>query len=207
MQQQTPEWFAARLGKVTASRVADAIARTKSGYSASRENYATELALERIMGYSQPGYTSPAMQWGIATEPEARAAYEMARGDMVAGCGLIDHPTIEMSGASPDGLIGSNGLLEIKCPESKQHLEYLRLSTAPAKYKPQIQWQLACTGRAWCDFVSYDPRFPEPLRLHIVRVDRDAEYIASVELEVVEFLKQVAAVVAEIERIGNGKKI
>ncbi len=207
MQQQTPEWFAARLGKVTASRVADAIARTKSGYSASRENYATELALERIMGYSQPGYTSPAMQWGIATEPEARAAYEMARGDMVAGCGLIDHPTIEMSGASPDGLIGSDGLLEIKCPESKQHLEYLRLSTAPAKYKPQIQWQLACTGRAWCDFVSYDPRFPEPLRLHIVRVDRDAEYIASVELEVVEFLKQVAAVVAEIERIGNGKKI
>lgn len=207
MQQQTPEWFAARLGKVTASRVADAIARTKSGYSASRENYATELALERIMGYSQPGYTSPAMQWGIATEPEARAAYEMARGDMVAGCGLIDHPTIEMSGASPDGLIGSDGLLEIKCPESKQHLEYLRLSTAPAKYKPQIQWQLACTGRAWCDFVSYDPRFPEPLRLHIVRVDRDAEYIASVELEVVEFLNQVAAVVAEIERIGNGKKI
>lgn len=207
MQQQTPEWFAARLGKVTASRVADAIARTKSGYSASRENYATELALERIMGYSQPGYTSPAMQWGIATEPEARAAYEMARGDMVAGCGLIDHPTIEMSGASPDGLIGSDGLLEIKCPESKQHIEYLRLSTAPAKYKPQIQWQLACTGRAWCDFVSYDPRFPEPLRLHIVRVDRDAEYIASVELEVVEFLKQVAAVVAEIERIGNGKKI
>lgn len=207
MQQQTPEWFAARLGKVTASRIADVIARTKSGYSASRENYATELALERIMGYSQPGYTSPAMQWGIATEPEARAAYEMARGDMVAGCGLINHPTIEMSGASPDGLIGSDGLLEIKCPESKQHLEYLRLSTAPAKYKPQIQWQLACTGRAWCDFVSYDPRFPEPLRLHIVRVDRDAEYIASVELEVVEFLKQVAAVVAEIERIGNGKKI
>lgn len=207
MQQQTPEWFAARLGKVTASRIADVIARTKSGYSASRENYATELALERIMGYSQPGYTSPAMQWGIATEPEARAAYEMARGEMVAGCGLIDHPTIEMSGASPDGLIGSDGLLEIKCPESKQHLEYLRLSTAPAKYKPQIQWQLACTGRAWCDFVSYDPRFPEPLRLHIVRVDRDAEYIASVELEVVEFLKQVAAVVAEIERIGNGKKI
>ncbi len=207
MQQQTPEWFAARLGKVTASRIADVIARTKSGYSASRENYATELALERIMGYSQPGYTSPAMQWGIATEPEARAAYEMARGEMVVGCGLIDHPTIEMSGASPDGLIGSDGLLEIKCPESKQHIEYLRLSTAPAKYKPQIQWQLACTGRAWCDFVSYDPRFPELLRLHIVRVERDAEYIASVESEVVEFLNQVAAVVAEIERIGNGKKI
>lgn len=199
MKQGTPEWFSARLGRVTASRIADIIAKTKSGPSASRQAYAVQLALERITGQREDGYTSAAMQRGTELEAEARAAYETERGVLVREVGFVDHPSIAMAGASPDGMVGSDGLLEIKCPDSKQHLEYLRLQTVPARYKPQVQWQLACTGRAWCDFASYDPRFPEGLQLHVVRVPRDAEYIAELETEVTKFLAEVAQMVSEIE--------
>lgn len=201
MEQRTEAWFAARAGKATASRIADIIARTKSGPSASRQAYAVQLALERITGQREEGFTSAAMQRGTDLEAEARAAYETERGVLVREVGFIDHPSIEMSGASPDGMVGSDGLMEIKCPDSKQHLEYLRLQTAPAKYKPQVQWQMACTARAWCDFVSYDPRFPEGLQLHIVRVQRDAEYIAELETEVTAFLAEVEQIVADIEQM------
>lgn len=201
MKQGTPEWFAARMGRVTASRIADIIARTKSGPSASRQAYAVQLALERITGQREEGFTSAAMRRGTELEAEARASYEAERGELVQEVGLIDHPTIAMAGASPDGMVGGDGLLEIKCPDSKQHLEYLRLQTVPAKYKPQVQWQMACTGRAWCDFASYDPRFPEGLQLHIVRVQRDAEYIAELETEVTAFLSEVEQIVADIEQM------
>lgn len=198
MKQGSDDWFAARLGRVGASRVADIIAKTKSGPSASRQAYAVQLALERITGRREESYTSAAMQRGTELEAEARATYEMRTGVLVAEVGFVPHRIVEMSGASPDGLIGSDGLLEIKCPDSKQHLEYLQLATSPAKYRPQVQWQLACTGRQWCDFVSYDPRFPERLRLHVVRVRRDDEYIAEIELEIVKFLGDVEDIVNQI---------
>jgi hypothetical protein len=191
-EQRTEEWFAQRLGKVTASRVADVIAKTKTGPSASRENYATQLVLERLTNKQAEFYSNAAMQWGTDTEPMARQAYEVKRGVFVNETGFIDHPTIEMSGASPDGLVGKNGLVEIKCPESKTHMEYLLSGKAPAKYIPQMMWQMACTGREWCDFVSFDPRFPENLQILVVKVDFDPVYVKMLELEITQFLDDVS---------------
>jgi putative phage-type endonuclease len=192
IEQRTEEWFAQRLGKVTASRVADVIAKTKTGPSASRENYATQLVLERLTNKQAEFYSNAAMQWGTDTEPMARQAYEVKRGVFVDETGFIDHPTIEMSGASPDGLVGKNGLVEIKCPESKTHMEYLLSGKAPAKYIPQMMWQMACTGREWCDFVSFDPRFPENLQILVVKVEYDPTYVKMLELEITEFLDDVS---------------
>ena len=191
-EQRTEEWFAQRLGKVTASRVADVIAKTKTGASASRDNYATQLILERLTNKQAEFYSNAAMQWGTETEPMARQAYELKRGVFVDEVGFIDHPTIEMSGASPDGLVGKNGLVEIKCPESKTHMEYLLNGKAPAKYIPQMMWQMACTGREWCDFVSFDPRFPENLQILVVKVEYDPTYVKMLELEITQFLDDVS---------------
>lgn len=200
MDQRTPEWFAARLGKATASRIADVMAKTKVGYAASRENYLMELALERITNTQAPSFTNAAMQWGVDTEPAARAAYEAATGNFVTEVGMIDHPSIPMSGASPDGLVGDDGLIEIKCPESKQHLKNLSTRTPDSKYIFQMQWQMACTGRKWCDFVSYDPRFPHHLQLLIVRIERDKDWIAEIEKEVLFFLNEVTEMVERISK-------
>lgn len=201
MQQREEDWFRARLGRLTASRMADVLAKTKTGYSASRDNYSMELALERITGTRQECFVSQAMQWGTDTEPEARTAYEMRTGVLVQEVGFVPHPQIDMAGASPDGLIGSDGLLEIKCPDSKQHFAYLLGKTAPKKYQPQMLWQLACTGRAWCDFASYDPRMPEGLQLFVVRFMPTAEELDAVESEARKFLDEVAAIVQEIEEL------
>ena len=191
-EQRTEEWFSQRLGKVTASRVADVIAKTKTGASASRDNYATQLILERLTNKQAEFYSNAAMQWGTETEPMARQAYELKRGVFVDEVGFIDHPTIEMSGASPDGLVGKNGLVEIKCPESKTHMEYLLSGKAPAKYIPQMMWQMACTGREWCDFVSFDPRFPKNLQILVVKVEYDPTYVKMLELEITQFLDDVS---------------
>lgn len=188
--QGSETWFAARLGNASASRIADIIAKTKSGYSASRENYLTELVLERF-GIPQESFTNAAMQWGTETEPLARMAYEVKTGEMVQEVGYIIHPTIKRSGASPDGIIGDDGLVEIKCPISKTHFEYLLAGEVPTKYKPQMAWQMACTDRKWCDFVSFDPRVPEKLQYFSVRYNRDNEYIAMLEDEVKKFLVEV----------------
>lgn len=198
MEQRTTEWFAARLGKATASRIADICAKTKTGYGASRENYKMELALERITNAQAPMFTNAAMQWGTDMEPEARAAYESATGVFVTEVGLIDHPRIPMSAASPDGLVGDEGLIEIKCPESKQHLRNLATKKPDGKYLHQMMWQMACTGRKWCDFVSYDPRFPHHLQLMIVRIQRDDQLIAELESEVQAFLSEVTEMVERI---------
>lgn len=199
MEQRSPEWFQARLGKVTASRVADIMATTKYGPAASRENYAVELALQRLTGVIEETYINAAMQWGVDKEPEARAAYEAAGGVFVTEVGLIDHPTIPMSAASPDGLVGEWGLIEIKCPKSATHLKTLRSKKEDPAYVYQMQWQMACTNRLWCDFVSYDPRFPEKNRLAIHRVSRDAELIKNMETEVSKFLSEVDAIVEELK--------
>lgn len=199
MIQGSDEWFTARLGKLTASRMADVLATTKTGASASREAYAYDLAIERLTGQRNEGFKGASMQWGNDTEPMARAAYELHSGELVSEAPFIQHPTIPMAGASPDGLVGNDGQIEIKCPDKKQHMAYLRLPAAPTKYLPQINWQLACTGRAWCDFVSYDPRFPLGLQIKVVRVHRDDKEIERIEAEARAFLAEVDAIVSEMQ--------
>lgn len=196
--QGSAEWFFQRLGKCTASRVADVIAKTKTGYSTSRENYRIELALERLTGQRQESYTNGAMQWGTDTEPLARAAYEAHTGHIVEEVPMIAHPTIALSGASPDGLVNRDGQIEVKCPNSATHAKTLLSKKPDGKYITQMQWQMACTGRDWCDFVSFDPRFPEHLQLCVIRVERDAAMIADLEKEVASFLDEVAAMVQQL---------
>lgn len=196
--QGSPEWFALRCGKVTASRVADVIARTKTGWGASRANYAAELIAERLTNTSAPGFTNAAMQWGTDQEPYARAAYEARTGASVFECAFVVHPEIAASGASPDGLIGDDGLLEVKCPNTATHLDTLLGQEVPAKYLTQMQWQMACTGRAWCDFVSFDPRMPESMRLFVQRVPRDLSMIVGLESDVTEFLAEIDGKVAAL---------
>lgn len=192
-EQGTPEWFAARLGKVTASRVADVIAKTKTGWGASRANYMAELIAERLTGVPAEKYTNGAMQWGTDTEPQARAAYSFYAETDVTEVGFIEHPRIPMTGASPDGLIGIDGLVECKCPNTATHLDTLLGGEIPAKYITQMQWQLACTERQWCDWVSYDPRLPGSMQLFVRRVHRDDTMIADLEKLVREFLAEIEA--------------
>lgn len=196
--QGTPEWFAQRCGKVTASRVADLIARTKAGWGASRENYKAQLVAERLTQAVGESYSNAAMQWGTETEPEARAAYSFRRDVDVMETGFVDHPHIPMTGASPDGLVGDDGLVEIKCPITATHISTLLGQSVPGKYITQMQWQMACTGRQWCDFASYDPRLPETMRLFVQRVDRDDVEIARLEELVVDFLGEVCATVSAL---------
>lgn len=198
MEQRSPEWFAARLGCVTASRVADMMARTKTGPSASRKNYRAELVLERLTGQPQEGFTSAAMQWGTDTEPQARAAYEFLTDREVIETGFVLHPTVLFLGASPDGLVGEDGLVEIKCPNPAAHLEVLETGIIPDRYIKQMQTQMACTGRAWCDFVSFDPRFPAEHQTWIRRVARDDALIDAIEREAKAFLGEVETVVSKL---------
>jgi putative phage-type endonuclease len=204
--QGTPEWFAQRLGKVTASRVADVIAKTKTGYSTSRANYLAQLVAERLTGQAAESFSNAAMQHGTETEPLARMAYETETGLMVTEVAMIDHPTIVMTGASPDGLVGESGLVEIKCPNTATHIDTLLSDKAPTKYIPQMQWQMVCTGRAWCDFVSFDPRLPEDMQLFVKRVERDDAYIAELEAEVKTFLIEVESTVNKLIELKRGKQ-
>jgi len=190
MEQRTEEWFAARLGKVTASRVADVLAKIKFGESASRKNYKMELVVQRLTGKAGESFTNAAMEWGTEQEPFARMAYEAYTGTFVKEEGFVDHPTIEGFGCSPDGIVGE-GLIEIKAPNTANHIETVLENKAPSKYIPQMQAQMACTGAKWCDFVSFDPRVPEDLQLFVVRVERDQEYIDAMEVEVKQFLSEV----------------
>lgn len=191
MEQRTEDWFSIRLGKVTASRIADVVAKTKTGYSASRANYMAQLVVERLTGTKADSFTNEAMQWGIDKEPEARAAYEAKTGELVEEVGFIHHPLIEMAGASPDGLVGVDHMLEIKCPSTATHIEYIYERQPPQKYLYQMQWQMACANKYSCDFVSYDPRMPEHLRLLIVKINRDDALIATLEAEVKKFLSEL----------------
>jgi putative phage-type endonuclease len=191
--QGTEGWKLQRLGKVTASRVSDVIARTKTGWGASRANYMAELLTERLTGVPTEGYQNAAMQWGTDTEPQARAEYGFICDHMVKQVGFVDHPTIAMSGASPDGEIGEDGLVEIKCPQTATHIETLLAEAVPSKYLPQMQWQMACTGRQWCDWVSFDPRLPVSMQMFVKRVTRDDKIIADLEQQVITFLEELDA--------------
>jgi len=204
MEQRTPEWHAIRLGRVTASRVADIVAKTKTGYSTSRMNYMAQLICERLTGVQGESFSSSAMQWGTDTEPMARAAYEGAVGSLVIETGFVPHNAIPMAGASPDGLIGDDGLVEIKCPITATHIETLLGQSVPGRYNTQMQWQMACTGRKWCDFVSYDPRMPEGMQIFIKRVDRDNVAIAELEREVVNFINELDSKIIQLKEKTGG---
>lgn len=204
IEQGSDEWHAQRCGKVTASRISDVIAKTKTGWGASRSNYMAELVAERLTGAPVEGFTNAAMRWGKETEPEARAAYEFYSGHEVALSEFVPHPSIDMSGASPDGLIGDHGLVEIKCPVTATHIETLLGGSVPDKYVVQMLWQMECTGRQWCDFVSYDPRMPEDMALFVQRVERDQKRIEQLRELVCDFLREtnekVEALVAKYRR-------
>jgi putative phage-type endonuclease len=203
MDQGTEEWFTIRIGKVTASRVADVIAKTKTGYSASRDNYMAQLVCERLTGQKGESFTNAAMQHGTETEPLARAAYEALHDVLVDEVGFVPHPTIEMAGASPDGLVGDDGLIEIKCPNTATHIDTLLSQTVPGKYNTQMQFQMACTGRQWCDFVSFDNRLPEELQLFVTRVPRDEVFIRLIEAEIVQFLAELDDKINKLMKVKN----
>ena len=201
IQQNTPEWMQSRCGKATASRISDIVAKTKTGYSTSRAKYMAQLVVERITGQVAESYQNSAMLYGIETEPLARAAFEAKVGVLVDEVGSIDHPTIAMSSASPDGLVGDDSLIEIKCPMTHTHIETLVDGSISKDYIDQMQWQMACTGRQFCYFVSYDNRMPNGLQLFIKRIPRDNSYIDELEKEVTKFLDEVSIKVDKLMKL------
>lgn len=198
MEQRSSEWYAARLGKLTASRIAEALATIKSGWGASRANVRAELVCERLTGIPTDTYTNAAMQWGIDHEPDARAAYEFYRDYDVELVAFIDHPRIAMSGCSPDGYVGAEGLVEFKCPATATHIETLLGGAVADKYRKQVLWQMACTDRQWCDLVSFDPRMPAEMQLHVVRIERDEKAIEKLEADAELFLREVETMCQEL---------
>jgi len=199
IEQRTAEWLALRCGKVTASKIADLMARTQKGWGASRANYAAQLVCERLTGTVEQSYTNAAMQWGNDWEAAAREAYGLKVGEFVAEVGFVEHPDAFIAaGASPDGLVGDDGLVEIKCPNSATHIATLRGEPIPDKYIKQMQWQMACTDRQWCDFASFDPRLPDAMQLHIQRVPRNDALIDDMTAAVQDFLAEVDAAVADL---------
>lgn len=191
-EQGTPEWRAARAGLVTASRMCDVTAKIKSGEAAARRDYRAQIVAETLTGEPQErAFMNDEMRWGVENEPMAVAAVEMALNVLTDTVGLVIHPTIERAGASPDRLIGADGVLEVKCPKTATHLQYLMDGVLPKDYEPQVMWQLACTGRKWAEFASYDPRLPADLQLFRIRVQRNDARIAELEREVLALLEDV----------------
>jgi putative phage-type endonuclease len=198
IQQRSPEWYAQRLGKATASRISDIVAKTKSGPSTMRANYAAELIAERLTGTCGDRFVSGPMQWGIDHEEQAKALYADRCGLLVLEAEFTDHPEIMWSGASPDGAVDAEGLVEVKCPNTATHLDTLLGAAISGSHLIQMQWQMACTGRSWCDYVSFDPRLPLPMQLHVRRVHRDVSHILELEAEVSGFLAEIAE---KVERL------
>lgn len=200
MEQGTDAWFQIRRGKVTASRIADVMAKTKTGYGAGRKNYMAQLVIERLTGKVADSFTNAAMQWGTETEPFARESYEIQTGNIVEEVAFVEVPEM-LAGASPDGLVGDDGLLEIKCPNSATHIATLLSGNIDKKYILQMQWQMFATDRQWCDFVSYDPRLPENLQYFCKRVERDADLISEILREVELFLKETDEQVCQLREL------
>ena len=198
MEQRTEEWFKHKIGKVGASRL-DAVCA--KGQGVTRKNYMMELLIARLTGEYPESYTSPEMQRGIDLETEARYAYENLTGNVVMETGFILHPLIKDSGASPDGLIGIDGGLEIKCPNTATHLKYLMTDKIDTKYIYQMQWGMACTERQWWDFVSYDNRLPDKLKIYVQRFERDEDIIKFLTEEVEEFIKELNELQLKLEAL------
>jgi putative phage-type endonuclease len=198
IEQGTDAWRALRVGKVTASRVADIVRRTKTGYSTTRANYMAELIAEKLTGVPAPHFQSDPMRWGTEQEPNAKSAYEFKTALEVVPVGFVIHPTIRDSGASPDGYVGAEGLIECKCPLTATHIDTLLTGKIDPDYITQMQWQMACTGRQWCDWVSFDPRMPESLKLFVQRIERDQDRIDELEAAVLGFLDELAKKLAQL---------
>jgi len=196
MKQRTEEWFRARLGKVTASRIVDVMAK---GQGVTRKKYMIELLVERLTGKHTESYINEAMQWGIDEEPMAVAEYEIQTGNLVTPVGFIDHPDIKMAGASPDGFVGDNGLIEVKSPNTSTHVDFLLSGKIDRKYIFQMMWQMDSTKREWCDFSSYDSRMPPKHQLLIKRVESDPGMIADIKHEVQVFLTELDAMEAKLK--------
>lgn len=188
-------WLSARAGKLTASRMADALDFRKDGKpGAARVKLMKEILAERLTGSSVRHYVTDAMQWGLEQEAEARAAYEAATGELVADAGFYDHPSIDLFGATPDGLIGRDGLIETKAPTTTTFVDWMMAGVVPEEHKPQMLAQLACTRRTWCEFVAFDPRIRDPKRrLFIRRFAPPPEEIAGIERAAEAFLAEVDA--------------
>ena len=205
IEQRTEEWFQQRLGKVTASRISDVIAKTKTGVSTSRQNYLVQLVSERLTGKKGDSFVNQAMLDGIERESAARELYMQTKGVSVTEVGFFDHPVIKNSGASPDGAVNAEeegkyaGLIEIKCPIETTHTNTLMSKSVPTKYIPQMQWQMACTNARWVDFISFNPNFPDELQVFIKRLDRDDDYIAELETEVIKFLEEVEQTIIKLK--------
>ena len=204
--QQSAEWIQLRCGMVTGSRVADVMAKlkTKDRESAARATYRTEIVCETLTGRAADHYVSPAMEWGTLTEPLARTEYELLRNLDVDLIGFAIHPTIKRFGASPDGLVSSDGLVEFKCPNTSTHIDWFLEGKVPEEYQPQMLAEMVCTDRQWCDFVSFDPRLPKKLRLYCVRFKRDDERIKAMEAEVNKFLAEVDETISQLDKLANG---
>ncbi|EEP5982084.1 YqaJ viral recombinase family protein [Salmonella enterica] len=199
MEQRTDAWYQARLGKVTASRLADVMAKTKSGYAASRQNYMAELICQRLTGKPEEGFTNAAMMRGTELEPVAREMYALNEFDaVISEAGLIDHPTIAGFAASPDGLVNDDGLIEIKCPNTWTHLQTLKTGVPKRQYLLQMHAQMMCTGRKWCDFVSFDDRLPPELAYFKTRINFDEVLAEEIEQEVVKFLTELETEIQNI---------
>jgi putative phage-type endonuclease len=205
--QGSDAWKQSRLGKVTASRMADLTAKTKTGYSTSRANYQAEKLIERLTGNAQDTFINDAMRWGTEQEPHARLAYEFYKGVSVSEIGFVDHPIIRNAGASPDGLCADDGMIEIKCPMTATYLDIYESEKIPERYIKQMQFQMACCERQWCDFVAFDPRLPEEMNLFVKRIGRDESLIGSLEIETTRFLEELdireAAIRAKYIRKAN----
>lgn len=200
--QGSDEWYKERVGVVTASRFSDVLMAIKSGEAAGRYNYKAEIVAERLTGLPANSYTTPAMQWGIDHEAEARQIYAVIIDPSinVTESGLVMHETLK-AGASPDGLVGDEGLIEIKCPNTATHIATLLAGSAPRKHYAQMQGQMWITGRKWCDFISYDPRLNDKLAFFKVRVERDEEYIENMAEEVEKFIGEVDELVKQLEAL------
>lgn len=203
-EQRTDLWIEQRLGKATASRFKDVMTTIKSGEAAARKNYRAELVAERLTGVRDEGFTSTAMQWGIDNEETARLRYELATGNVTDECGFFKHDKLE-AGASPDGLINTFGVLEIKCPNTATHIETLRKQEVPYQYYWQVMGQMWITGREFCDFVSFDPRMPQNAQMFIITIERDEVAIEKLAGQVQTFLREVAADVKFVQEYSDGR--
>jgi len=194
--QGTPEWFEAKLGKIGASHISDVMAK---GSGTTRNNYMMRLLCERLTGNHEETYSNAAMQRGIEEEPMAIAEYELATGRLVTAVGFVDNPKVPMSGASPDGLVGDDGLIEVKSPNTAQHVDALLAGKIDRKYRLQMMWQIYCTQREWCDFVSYDSRMPPKHQLVVIRVEKDNAVITDIRIAVETFLAELDALEAKLK--------